>query len=150
MARRLSDDYEMIRDYHGRYLERHGVKLPKLKGPRGYTQAALVLVYLAKGYPRTGPASEFIRQYYPNVPDAHKERHLAAQKCNRAERNNWVYDDRVRVIKPANPAAIKNSDKEIGRKAYRILYEKFRGVNPEYVEIAMKMLEEAEKTPRLF
>jgi len=52
------------------------------------------------------------------------------QKCNRADRNNWVYDERGRVIKLANPIVIKRSDKEIRWKVYKILYEEFKGVNP--------------------
>ncbi|MGC8894135.1 MAG: hypothetical protein ACP5QG_04725 [candidate division WOR-3 bacterium] len=207
--------------------------MPKLKGPRGYTQAALVLVYLAHGYPNTRSVSkreitEFIRQYYPDVPDVQEGRHLAAQKgwfivaggrdnkdvvlkrdeyklmslkkpypgfthrkiemeeedwekikkrynyrcatrgskegrphlhwpntktklqkahkdpnkdlgpgniipqcqkCNRADRNNWVYDNKGRVIKLANPQVIKRSDRKVRWEVYRILYEEFNGVN---------------------
>jgi len=52
------------------------------------------------------------------------------QKCNRADRNNWVYDERGRVIKLANPNVIKRSDDEIRLKVYKILYEEFEGKNP--------------------
>ncbi|MEW6686850.1 MAG: hypothetical protein AB1393_11690, partial [Candidatus Edwardsbacteria bacterium] len=52
------------------------------------------------------------------------------EKCNRADRNNWVYDERGRVIKLANPNVIKRSDKEIRWKVYKILYEEFNGRNP--------------------
>jgi hypothetical protein len=52
------------------------------------------------------------------------------EKCNRADRNNWVYDERGRVIKLANPNVIKRSDKEIRWKVYKILYEEFKGVKP--------------------
>ena len=52
------------------------------------------------------------------------------QKCNRGDRNNWVYDERGRVIKLANPIVIKRSDKEIRWKVYKILYEEFKGKNP--------------------
>jgi len=52
------------------------------------------------------------------------------QKCNRADRNNWVYDERGRVIKLANPNIIKRSDREIRWKVYRILYEEFKGRSP--------------------
>lgn len=51
-------------------------------------------------------------------------------KCNRADRNNWAYDERGRVIKLANPNIIKNSDEEIRWKVYKILYEEFEGENP--------------------
>ncbi len=229
----IETTYRLISDYHEKYLKSLGVRLPKLKTKRGYTQAALVLVYLAQGYPRTRPVSkpeltEFIRQYYPDVPDVQEGRHLAAQrgwfiaaggrdnkdvrlkrdeyqlvtlerpypafhehrvedtgdweelkrqygyrcatcgseegkphlhwpntitklqmahkdpnkplvpgnmipqcqKCNRADTNNWVYDDRGRVIKLANPSVIKKSDREIRWRVYKILYEEFHGVNP--------------------
>ncbi|OQX21976.1 MAG: hypothetical protein BWK75_01940 [Candidatus Altiarchaeales archaeon A3] len=49
------------------------------------------------------------------------------EKCNRADRNNWVYDERGRVIKLANHNVIKRSDKEIRRKVYKILSEEFKG-----------------------
>jgi len=52
------------------------------------------------------------------------------QKCNRAYRNNWVYDERGRVIKLANPKIIKRSNEEIRYKVYKILYEEFKGKNP--------------------
>ncbi|MGQ9510252.1 MAG: hypothetical protein ACUVTN_12810 [Thermodesulfobacteriota bacterium] len=52
------------------------------------------------------------------------------EKCNRADRNNWVYDQRGRVIKLANPNVIKRSDKEVRWRVYKILYEEFRGRNP--------------------
>lgn len=52
------------------------------------------------------------------------------QKCNRPDRNNWVYDERGRVIKLANPNVIKRSDKEIRWKVYKILYQEFKGKNP--------------------
>ena len=52
------------------------------------------------------------------------------EKCNRASRNNWVYDERGRVIKLANPNVIKRSDKEVRWKVYEILYEEFNGRNP--------------------
>ncbi|MGQ9705722.1 MAG: hypothetical protein ACUVWP_01790 [bacterium] len=52
------------------------------------------------------------------------------QKCNRADRNNWVYNKRGRVIKLANPIIIKRSDDEIRWKVYKILYEEFGGKNP--------------------
>lgn len=48
------------------------------------------------------------------------------EKCNRADRNNWVYDERGRVIKLANPIVIKRSNKEIRRKVYKILSEEFK------------------------
>jgi len=52
------------------------------------------------------------------------------EKCNRAGRNDWVYDERGRVIKLANPNVIKRSDKKVRWKVYEILYEEFNGRNP--------------------
>ncbi len=52
------------------------------------------------------------------------------QKCNRADRNNWVYDERGRVIKVANAQVIKRSDREVRWRAYQILYREFNGRNP--------------------
>jgi len=51
-------------------------------------------------------------------------------KCNRADRNNWVYDERGRAIKLANPLVIKRSSKDVKLKVYQILYDEFGGVNP--------------------
>jgi len=76
--------YSVIEDYHKRYLKEHGVKLPRLKRGGSFTKDALVLVYLAQGYPDTsivtkGQLTEFIRQFYPNTNDVQQARHLAAQ-----------------------------------------------------------------------
>jgi hypothetical protein len=225
--KRLSDEkikkiYETICEYYEKYLKQYEVKLPKLTDRQGnYTKDALVLVYLAEGYPRTKKISkreltQFIRQYYPDVTDVQQARHLGAQKgwfiasgtrgnmmvtlesgeyqlvtleepypffkghrieeteewenlkkqygyrcaicgskegkphihwpttitklqkahmdpnkplvtgniipqcekCNRADRNNWVYDERGRVIKLANPKVIKRSDKKVRWEVY--------------------------------
>jgi len=240
MKNKLSDEeiqeiYQTISDYHGRFLKKYGVKLPKLTDSKGsYTRDALVLVYLAQNYPDTRKVSkeeltQFIRQYYPTVTDVQQARHLGAQKgwfiaaggrdnkeiilsrgeyqlislekpypafhkhriektdnweelkkqyqyrcatcgsvegepnihwpntithlqkshmdpnkpllpgniipqcqkCNRADRNNWVYDERGRVIKLANPNVIKRSDKEVRYRVYKILYEEFKGMKPD-------------------
>ena len=91
--KRLSDNeikeiYEMIYEYHNKYLKQHGVKLPKLTDTKGnYTKDALVLVYLSQDYPKTksvskGELTQFIRQYYPDVADVQQARHLAAQKVH--------------------------------------------------------------------
>lgn len=233
MIKKISDDeiksiYRGISEYHSKYLKPFDVKLPKLLGQRGYTKDALILVYLAQGYPATKTISkseltQFIRKYYPNINDVQQARHLGAQKgwfivaggrdnrdvhlnrgeyrlitlekpypafqghrvektdnweklkaqygykcaicgsdegefnihwpntktklqkghmnprkplvpgniipqcqkCNRADRNNWVYDERGRVIKLANPIVIKRSDKDVRRKVYRILHKEF-------------------------
>ena len=52
------------------------------------------------------------------------------QKCNRGDRNRWVYDDKGRVIKLADANFVRNFDKEVRGKIYRILYKEFNGKNP--------------------
>jgi len=52
------------------------------------------------------------------------------QKCNRGDRNRWVYDDKGRVIKLAKADFVKNFDKKIKKKIYKILYKEFKGKNP--------------------
>jgi len=70
--KRLSDKaikkiYGIICNCHKKYLAKYGVKLPKLTDAKGnYTKDALVLVYLAQGYPKTrevskGELTQFIR-----------------------------------------------------------------------------------------
>ncbi len=250
--KRLSEDeikriYEMIRKYHDKYLKQHGVKLPSLTDKQGnYTKDALVLVYLAQGYPNTRKVSkeeltQFIRQYNDRVSDVQQARHLAAQKgwfiasgtrgnkikgehlgqgeyklvslrepypgfrghrveerisgedweelkkkygyrcatcgseegkphlhwpnvitklqkahmdpnkplvrgniipqcqiCNRADRNNWVYDEKGRVIALANPQVIERSDIEVRWGVYKILYEEFGGKHPDEVKKSLE------------
>lgn len=52
------------------------------------------------------------------------------QKCNRADRSRWVYDDKGRVIKLAQASYVKNFDKKVRWKIYSILYKEFSGKNP--------------------
>lgn len=52
------------------------------------------------------------------------------QKCNRADRNRWVYDNKGRVIKLAKPSFVKNFDKQVRWNIYCILYKEFQGKNP--------------------
>ncbi|XOB46495.1 MAG: hypothetical protein ACKKMV_03525 [Candidatus Nealsonbacteria bacterium] len=52
------------------------------------------------------------------------------QKCNRADRNRWIYDNKGRVIKLAKPSFVKNFDKDVRRKIYKILFNEFKGANP--------------------
>jgi len=51
------------------------------------------------------------------------------QKCNRADRNRWVYDEKGRVIKLADANFVKNFDKEVRKKLYKILFKEFNGKN---------------------
>lgn len=81
----IKNIYEIIKSYFNKYLKKEGVRLPKLKNSKGqYTKNALVLIYLAQGYPNTKKVSkseltEFIRNYYPNTNDVQQARHLSAQ-----------------------------------------------------------------------
>lgn len=52
------------------------------------------------------------------------------QKCNMADRDRWVYDDKGRVIKLAKPSFVKNFDNNVRWKIYQILYQEFKGINP--------------------
>ncbi|MFH0856837.1 MAG: hypothetical protein V1860_02980 [bacterium] len=49
------------------------------------------------------------------------------QKCNRADRNRWVYDEKGRVIKLADGNFVKNFDKEVRKIIYKILHKEFNG-----------------------
>ena len=52
------------------------------------------------------------------------------QKCNQADRNRWVYDEKGRVIKLADAKFAKNFDQEVRRRIYKILWKEFEGKNP--------------------
>ena len=53
------------------------------------------------------------------------------EKCNRADRNRWVYDNKGRVISIANPNVVETSSDEVQKAIYKILYSKFDGKNPD-------------------
>ena len=234
----IKDTYETIKQYHEKYLKSHGVSLPNLKRGESYTKDALVLIYLAYGYPITRTISkdeltEFIRHYDPKVLDVQQARHLGAQKgwfilsgtrndnasenikpgeyklktleepypgftserreelidgdywenlkmnygyrcaccgskegephrywkntktilqkghkdpskpleagniipqcekCNRPDRNYWIYDDKGRVIRIANAKVIDNCSKKVKIEIYTRLYAEFNGKKPE-------------------
>lgn len=81
----IEQTYNTICNFHKKYLEQYGVKLPKLKNNSGkYTKDALVLVYLAKDYPDTKivtkqQLTEFVKSFYPEVNDVQQGRHLGKQ-----------------------------------------------------------------------
>jgi len=81
----IEEVYQIIKEYHEKYLKKHGVKLPKLKDADGrYTRNALVLIYLARFYPSTVLVTKqdltaFIRKFYPETNDVQQARHLGAQ-----------------------------------------------------------------------
>jgi hypothetical protein len=76
---------EVIKPHWERHLRDRGVTLPRLRKPDGqFTKDALVLVYLAYGYPETrwvtkSELTEFIRRFYPETPDVQAGRHLGMQ-----------------------------------------------------------------------
>jgi hypothetical protein len=76
---------EVIKPHWERHLRDRGVTLPRLRKPDGqFTKDALVLVYLAYGYPETrwvtkSELTEFIRRFYPKTPDVQAGRHLGMQ-----------------------------------------------------------------------
>lgn len=76
--------YNLIKEYHIKYLAPLGVKLPRLKIGNKYTKNALVLVYLCRNYPNTTIVSkekltQFVRKFYPDTTDVQQARHLGAQ-----------------------------------------------------------------------
>ena len=236
---KIKEQYNLVKEYHEKYLKKYGVKMPSLSSKDGnFTMNALVLVYLSFGYPKTKIISKteltnFIRNFYPEVNDVQQARHLGAQdgwwiiaggrdnivakvkrgsyhlytlerpypdfkkghriidtgdwgklkeqygyrcatcgsrdgephlhwsgtktklqkahkdpnkplvagniipqcqKCNRADRNRWVYDEKGRVIKLADASFVRNFDRNIRIKTYRILYEEFKGINPKNIK----------------
>ncbi len=52
------------------------------------------------------------------------------QKCNRGDRNRWVYDHKGMVIKLADANFVINFDKDVKQKIYKILYNEFNEKNP--------------------
>lgn len=81
----INKTYNLISQYYNKYLKNHGVVLPNLFRETNYTKGALVLVYLAQGYPKTRIVSkteltDFIKKYYPDTNDVQQARHLGAQK----------------------------------------------------------------------
>lgn len=53
------------------------------------------------------------------------------EKCNRPDRNYWVYDDKGRVIALSNEKVIDHSSPDVQKAVYHRLYNKFQGKNPE-------------------
>jgi len=51
------------------------------------------------------------------------------EKCNRADRNYWIYDKKGRVVAIANEKVIDKCSKEIQLKIYERLKKKFEKTN---------------------
>jgi len=52
------------------------------------------------------------------------------QQCNRGDRNRWIYDERGRVLRPANASVIKKCDAETKQAIYRQLFKEYKGKKP--------------------
>ena len=55
------------------------------------------------------------------------------EKCNRPDRNYWIYDDKGRVTKIANAKVIDNCSLQVKKDMYARLYSFFNGVKPENI-----------------
>ncbi len=55
------------------------------------------------------------------------------EKCNRPDRNYWVYDDKGRVVKIANAKVIDNCSKQVQKEMYTRLYQLFGGNSPDKI-----------------
>lgn len=53
------------------------------------------------------------------------------EKCNRPDRNYWVYDDKGRVTALSNERIIDRSSQDVQKAVYIRLYKKFKGKKPE-------------------
>lgn len=49
------------------------------------------------------------------------------EKCNRPDRNNWIYDQKGRVVGVASEKVIDKCAKELRRKIYERLKKEFEG-----------------------
>lgn len=82
---KIINQYSVISDFHKKFLEKFGVKLPELfSADKKFTKNALILVYLSMGYPKTKVVSKtelthFMREFYPDTADVQQARHLGAQ-----------------------------------------------------------------------
>lgn len=52
------------------------------------------------------------------------------QKCNRAYRDFWVFDERGRTRSIAKQSIIKKCNEKVKQSIYKILYNEFKGQNP--------------------
>ncbi|MFQ3610943.1 MAG: hypothetical protein SNJ72_05525 [Fimbriimonadales bacterium] len=117
--------WEMIDQYYHNHLAERGVKRINLKDKNDkYTKDALVLVYLARGYPDTRwitkeELTAFIRLYYPNTPDVQQARHLGPQKG-------------YHVLSTVRKNSISSLPKELhGKSCYKL--ESLETPHPNYI-----------------
>jgi len=81
----IEQNYNKIKTLHEKHLKKFGVKLPNLRYYGNYTKKALVLVYLAYGYPNTrvvtkGELTEYIEHFFGKVNDVQHARHLGCPR----------------------------------------------------------------------
>ena len=50
--------------------------------------------------------------------------------CNRGDQRKWIYDEKGRVRGIADPKVVMRSDESIQIQIYKLLYKKFKGINP--------------------
>jgi len=75
--------YLKLESKHKKYLEKYGVKFPKLKKGDFYTKDALVLIYLFKNFEKPVSKEEltnFLGNYGERPNDVQQGRHLGQQK----------------------------------------------------------------------
>ena len=80
--------YELVKEYHTKFLAQSGVSLPKLwtnDSKTSFTKDAIVLAALSRGYPNCQVVSKneltsIMREYYPETNDVQQARHLGRQK----------------------------------------------------------------------
>lgn len=66
----------------------------------------------------------------PNLPLEEGNIIPQCEKCNRADRNYWIYDTKGRVVKIANAKVVDNCSDDIKIEIYKRLYKLFKGNNP--------------------
>ena len=99
---KIREIYTLVATYHQQYLVASGVKLPQLEKRGRFTKDALVLVYLAQGYPDTQwvtkeELTHFVRQHYPDTNDVQSARHLGMQSgfyIVSSRRGNYLPEDK--------------------------------------------------------
>lgn len=118
---------------------------PAFKGHRIYKTDDWEILKSKYGYRCATCGSEEGRPniHYPNTITQLQASHIdpskqlvspniipQCQKCNRAYRDFWEFDERGRVRKLANPIVIKRSHEKVRWSVYKLLYEEFNGRNP--------------------
>ncbi|MCK4524698.1 hypothetical protein KAU15_07205, partial [candidate division WOR-3 bacterium] len=61
----------------------------------------------------------------PNKPLTPENTIPQCQKCNRPDRNYWIYDDNGRVVSIATPRVVLKSNKKMKKEIYELLKKEF-------------------------